>query len=65
MLKNLGSRGIAVHGRSFHPPPPPRHEPPHGTEKDDAQAQDKRPERQSESQEYGGHTPVPERLLDK
>jgi len=41
------------------------HEAIHGEDNQEAEAQDIRPERQQESQDYGGHTVVPERLLYK
>src|SRR6266849_6324953 len=55
------SRSITAHGRSFYPHASPRDEAPHCEDKQDAEAQDIG----QESQDYGGHTVVPERLLYK
>src|SRR4029077_72211 len=59
------SRSITAHGRSFHPHASPLDEAPHCEDKEDAEAQDIAPESQQESQDYGGHIVVPERLLYK
>jgi hypothetical protein len=59
------SRSITAHGCSFHPHASPLDEPPHCEDKEDAEAQDIGPDSQRESQEYGGHIVVPERLLYK
>lgn len=54
-----------AHGRSCHPHAPPPHEPPHREENQADEAQDIRQGSQIESQEYGGHAGLPERLLCK
>ena len=60
------SRGsITARGRSFHRHTSPLDKPPHYQEQQDAEAQDVGPESQIERQDDGGHTVVPERLLDK
>ena len=58
-------RSITAHGRSFHPHASPLDEPPHCEDKQVDEAQNIGPESQRESQEYSGHTVVPESLLYK
>src|SRR4029077_16702512 len=59
------SGSITAHGRSLHRDASPLDEPPHCKENQDAEAQDVGPECQIERQDDGGHTVIPERLLDK
>lgn len=58
-------RGISADGQSCHPLTTPPHEAPHGEEKQEAEAQDIRPERQKEIQDDDGHTAMTERPLYK
>jgi len=59
------SRRITAHGSSFHPHASPLDEAPHCEEKQEAEAQGIGQYSQIESQDYGGHTVVPEFLLYK
>lgn len=56
------SRGMLSHDRSLYPNAPPLHEPPHCEENHTAGAQDIGPASQRESQKYGGHAGLSERL---
>src|SRR5438132_10252051 len=59
------SRGLLSHDRSLDPQASPLHEPPHCEENQTAGAQDIGPASQRESQKYGGHAGLSERLPDK
>ena len=65
VLAPRSSGSITAHGRLFHRRTPPFDKPPHREEKQEAEAQDRGPESQIERQGYGGHTVIPECLLDK
>src|SRR5437870_4721934 len=56
------SRGLLSHDRSLDPQASPLQETPHCEENQTAAAQDIGPASQRESQKYGGHAGLPERL---